>query len=168
MCNGNGTTFDVLYFSCPEAPRLRQTLVVRIARPELLSIWHRGRSHRRPNRSGSPNRRHFASLDLKKHRGQKNRTRKKNKFLGTEVPRNFSDQCSLDFAYFLCLFSGRRAKSSQELCSWELFFLILGGFSPSENTPIFPHRRPTSQDFCRFLCLHFPVISDQANVFSHR
>ena len=55
-------------------------------------------------------------------RGQKNRTRKKNKFLGTEVPRNFSDQCSLDFAYFLCLFSGRRAKSSQELCSWELFF----------------------------------------------
>ena len=57
--------------------------------------------------------------------------KKKNKFLGTEVPRNFSDQCSLDFAYFLCLFSGRRAKSSQELCSWELFFLILGGFSPS-------------------------------------
>ena len=57
--------------------------------------------------------------------------KKKIKFLGTEVPRNFSDQCSLDFAYFLCLFSGRRAKSSQELCSWELFFLILGGFSPS-------------------------------------
>ena len=68
-----------------------------------------------------------------KFRGQKSRTRKKNKFLGTEVPRNFSDQCSLDFAYFLCLFSGRRAKSSQKLCSWELFFLILGGFSPSEN-----------------------------------
>ena len=66
-------------------------------------------------------------------RGQKNRTRKKNKFLGTEVPRNFSDQCSLDFTYFLCLFSGRRAKSSQELCSWELFFLILGGFSPSDS-----------------------------------
>ena len=65
-------------------------------------------------------------------RGQKNRPRKKNKFLGTEVPRNFSDQCSLDFAYFLCLFSGRRSKSSQELCSWELFFLILGGFSPCE------------------------------------
>ena len=42
-----------------------QDLVVRIARPELLVIWHRGRSHRRPNRSGSPNRRHFASLDLK-------------------------------------------------------------------------------------------------------
>ena len=62
------------------------------------------------------------------NRGQKNRTIKKNKFLGTEVPRNFSDQCSLDFAYFLCLYSGRRVKSSQELCSWELFFLILGGF----------------------------------------
>ena len=41
-------------------------LVVRIARPTSLTIWHRGRSHRRPNRSGSPNRRHFASLDLKK------------------------------------------------------------------------------------------------------
>ena len=57
-------------------------------------------------------------------RGQKSRTRKKNKFLGTEVPRNFWDQCSLDFAYFLCLFSGRRPKSSQELCSWELFFFL--------------------------------------------
>ena len=57
---------------------------------------------------------------------------KKNKFLGTEVPRNFSDPCSLDFANFLCLFSGRRSKSSQELCSWELFFLIFGGFSPCE------------------------------------
>ena len=42
-------------------------LVARIARHESLAIWHRGRSHRRPNRSGSPNRRHFASLDLKKH-----------------------------------------------------------------------------------------------------
>ena len=39
-------------------------LVVRIARPTSLAIWHRGRSHRRPNRSGSPNRRHFASLGL--------------------------------------------------------------------------------------------------------
>ena len=64
--------------------------------------------------------------------GGRKTAQKKNKFLGTEVPRNFSDQCSLDFAYFLCLFSGRGAKSSQELCSWELFFLILGGFSPSE------------------------------------
>ena len=64
--------------------------------------------------------------------GRKTAQEKKNKFLGTGVPRNFSDQCSLDFAYFLCLFSGRRSKSSQEPCSWELFFLILGGFSPSE------------------------------------
>ena len=43
------------------------TLVVRIARPASLAIWHRGRSHRKPNRSGSPNRSHFTSLDLKKH-----------------------------------------------------------------------------------------------------
>ena len=41
------------------------TLVVRIDRPTSLAIWHRGCSHRRPNRNGSPNRRHFASLDLK-------------------------------------------------------------------------------------------------------
>ena len=41
------------------------SLVVRIARPTSPAIWHRGYSHRRPNRSGSPNRRHFASLDLK-------------------------------------------------------------------------------------------------------
>ena len=46
---------------------LQGTLVARIARPTSLAIWHRGRSHRRPNRSGSPNRKHFASLDLKKH-----------------------------------------------------------------------------------------------------
>ena len=76
-------------------------LVVRIARPTSLAIWHRGSSHRRPNRSRSPNRRHVASLDLKKH-------------------------------------------------------------------PDFSHRRPTSQVFRRLLFWHFPVISDQANVFSHR
>ena len=40
-------------------------LVVRIARPTSLAIWHRGRSHRRPNRNKSPNRGHFVSLDLK-------------------------------------------------------------------------------------------------------
>ena len=40
--------------------------MVRIARPTSLAIWHRGCSHRRPNRNGSPNRRHFASLNLKK------------------------------------------------------------------------------------------------------
>ena len=42
-------------------------LVVRIARPASLAIWHLGCSHRRRNRNESPNRRHFASLDLKKH-----------------------------------------------------------------------------------------------------
>ena len=76
-------------------------LVVRIARPASLAIWHRRRSHSRPNRSGSPNRRHFASLDLKKH---------------ADVS----------------------------------------------------HRRPTSQNFRRRFFWHFRVISDQANVFSHR
>ena len=40
--------------------------MVRIARPASLAIWHRGHSHRKPNRNESPNRRHFASLDLKK------------------------------------------------------------------------------------------------------
>ena len=32
----------------------------------------------------------------------------------------------------------------------------------------FSHRRPTSQDFRRRFFWHFPVVSDQANVFSHR
>ena len=82
-------------------PIKAMVLVVRIARPTSLAIWHRGCSHRRPNRSGSPNRSHFASLDLKK---------------------------------------------------------------PSD----FSHRRPTSQDFRRHFFWHFPVTSDQANVFSHR
>ena len=72
--------------------------MLRIARPISLVIWHRGRSHRRPNCSRSPNRKHFASLDLKKH---------------------------ADFS----------------------------------------HRRPTSQDFAQKVFWHFPVISDQANVF---
>ena len=44
-----------------------KNVVVRIARPTSLAIWHRGRSHRRPNRNKSPNRRHFASLDHKKN-----------------------------------------------------------------------------------------------------
>ena len=65
--------------------------------------------------------------------GRRTAQEKKNKFLGTEVPRNFSDQCSLDFAYFLCLFSGRRAKSSQELCSWELFFSYFRWFFSFRN-----------------------------------
>ena len=77
------------------------TLVVRVARPTSLPIWHRGRSRRKPDCSGSPTRKHFASLDLQKHAD-------------------------------------------------------------------FPHRKPTSQDFRRRFFLHFPLISDQAKVFSHR
>ena len=44
---------------------LAPCLVVRIARPTTLAISHRECSHRRPDRNGSPNHRHFASLDLK-------------------------------------------------------------------------------------------------------
>ena len=40
-------------------------LVIRIARPESLAIWHRTQSHRRPDRSEKPNRRQTASLDFK-------------------------------------------------------------------------------------------------------
>ena len=43
------------------------SLAVCIARQTLLAIWHRGHSHRRQSRRESPNRRYFASLDLKKH-----------------------------------------------------------------------------------------------------
>ena len=64
-------------------------------------------------------------------RGQKNRTRKKNKFLGTEVPRNFLDQCSLDFAYFLS-FQWEGGQKFPGTLFLGTFFLILGGFSPSE------------------------------------
>ena len=46
---------------------ISRPLVVRIARPLSLAIWHRGHSHRRPNRSQSQNHRHFASLDLGSH-----------------------------------------------------------------------------------------------------
>ena len=60
-------------------------------------------------------------------RGQKNRQKKKKLIPGNGG--NFSDQCSLDFAYFLCLFSGRRSKSSQELCSWVFFSYFRWFFS---------------------------------------
>ena len=46
---------------------ISRLLVVRIARPLSLAIWHRGHSHRRPNRSQCQNHRHFASLDLGSH-----------------------------------------------------------------------------------------------------
>ena len=53
---------------CPGRPViLGMGLVVRIARPASLAIWHRRHSYRKPNRNQSPNRRHFASLDLDKH-----------------------------------------------------------------------------------------------------
>ena len=58
---------DVLLLFLPLRQTAQSCLVFRIARPTSLAIWHRGYSHRRPNRSGSPNRRHFASLDLKEH-----------------------------------------------------------------------------------------------------
>ena len=51
--------------SCPASTTFMSLLVVRITRPPSLAVWHRGRSHRRPIRSGSPNRKHFASLGLK-------------------------------------------------------------------------------------------------------
>ena len=40
------------------------SLTARIARPASLAIWHPGHSHRRP--SQSPDRKHFAALDLEK------------------------------------------------------------------------------------------------------
>ena len=65
---GSPVALHVLRYTCrSKFSQSPGVLVVRIARPESLAIWHRGRSHRRPNRSGSPNRRHFASLGLKKH-----------------------------------------------------------------------------------------------------
>ena len=57
----------VLLLPPPPPLPLLLLLVVRIARPASLAIWHRGRSHRKPNCNESPNRTHFASLDLKKH-----------------------------------------------------------------------------------------------------
>ena len=47
----------------PSLPATR----AKTGRPTSLAIWHRGCSHRRPNRNRSPNCKHFASLDLKKH-----------------------------------------------------------------------------------------------------
>ena len=60
-------TFTELFsvFSGCAGRDLAPCLVVRIARPTTLAISHRGCSHRRPDRNGSPNHRHFASLDLK-------------------------------------------------------------------------------------------------------
>ena len=43
---------------------LTHALVARTARPTSPAIWHRGRLHRKPNRSERPNLRHFESLDI--------------------------------------------------------------------------------------------------------
>ena len=45
------------------ATRLR--LAARIAQPGLLTLWHHMQSHRMPDRSESPNHKHFALLDVK-------------------------------------------------------------------------------------------------------
>ena len=44
-----------------------QFLVARIAQPTWLAIWHRGRLHRRPNRSESPNCKRLMSIEIKAH-----------------------------------------------------------------------------------------------------
>ena len=70
-----------------------------------LAIWHRGRSHRRPNRSESPNRRHFASLDLKsgcRKRGVEFKG-------GSRQDRNRQNR----HGYLLVLYFERQAKEGQ-------------------------------------------------------
>ena len=42
-----------------------RNIVVSIARHTSLAIWHRGGSHRKPDRNESPSRKHFALLDIK-------------------------------------------------------------------------------------------------------
>ena len=75
-------------------------LVARIARPTSLAIWHRRCSHRRPNRSGSPNCRHFASLDLKKHPDFSNR-----RPTSQDFRRHFFWHFSCDFRSSECVFT---------------------------------------------------------------
>ena len=62
------------------------------------------------------------------NRGQKNRTRKKNKFLGTEVPR-----VPLILPIFSVFSVGGGPKVPRNFVPGNFFFLILGGFSPSER-----------------------------------
>ena len=65
--------------------------------------------------------------------GQKNRTRKKTNSWERRFPGTFRTNIPLILPIFSVFSVGGGPKSSQELCSWELFFLILGGFSPSET-----------------------------------
>ena len=60
-------------------------LVVCIARLTSLMIWRRGHSHRRPNRSESPNRRHFASFNTKMHADSSHRRPTSQDFTGASV-----------------------------------------------------------------------------------
>ena len=80
------------------------SLVVRIARPTSLAVWHR-RSHRRPNRSGSPNRKHFESLDLKTCR-----------FFASQANiAGFSQKVFLVFLWFQIKLMGFRIASKKRL-----------------------------------------------------
>ena len=64
---------------------------------------------------------HTESALSHRNRGQKSRTRKKTNSWERRFPGTFRTNVPFILPIF-CLFSGRRAKSSQELCSWELFF----------------------------------------------
>ena len=75
FCSGSGDSLEesatsrksTLSESRPPIMVKVTPLVVRIAR-DAKSIWHRWGSHHRPNRSErSPNRKRFASLDIKEY-----------------------------------------------------------------------------------------------------
>ena len=66
LCS-HSISLPLLHSLCPSASQRFVFFLwyVQWRRPISPAICHRGRSHRKPDRSGSPKRRHFASLDLK-------------------------------------------------------------------------------------------------------
>ena len=108
-----------------------EALVARIARPASLAIWHRGRSHRRPNRNESPDRSYFASLDLKKHADFSHRR---------PTSQDFRSEFSADFFF-------------ESLANWGCAIRIashIARFGPLRLRPI-PAMRPV------LVLLHFPL-----------
>ena len=111
ICTGTETISDFLILGfLKRVHEMFLILVVRIARLASLAIWHRGRSHRRPNRSGSPNRRHFASLDLNKHPDFSHR-----RPASQDFRRLFFLAFSWDFRSSECVFASLAKKKKKKL-----------------------------------------------------
>ena len=87
--------------TAPHWPNTSTTpLVAHVAPPTSIAIWHRRHSHRRPSCSESPDRGHFASLDIEKNADSSHRGPPSQDFRGSfcgTLPLNLQIEFETDF-----------------------------------------------------------------------